>query len=271
MSGTWTLIGSPVRRPDDLRIGSNQSARAAGGGPARKIGWRANDSSLRTFERFQPTTAPVITPTMYATRTATTEGPGMAHSSQLAGCFSRGRQGCESGCHDSKVGEADRPAASPLVVQAQSPDAAHQTSGDRRRGKQSHDARQVQGARGRRRRRNRLVRRLVGEGIVTAYAKARHHQRCDYDFGCHQFALASPGGRRRQRRRMLGNGLNGRVRIALLGSAARGGCKGGGGTAAPAGRGIVTAGPGAASAASNWREVKSMSEKVRRKPRLLLP
>jgi hypothetical protein len=85
--GTWTLIASPVRRPDDLRVGSSQSARASGGGPARKIGWRANDSSLRTFERFQPTTAPVVTPTMYATRTASAEGPGMAHSSQLAGCF----------------------------------------------------------------------------------------------------------------------------------------------------------------------------------------
>jgi hypothetical protein len=48
-----------------------------------------------------------------------------------------------------------------------------------------------------------------------------HHQQCDYDFGCHQFALTSSGGRRRQRRQRLGNGLNGRVRIALLGSAAK--------------------------------------------------
>jgi hypothetical protein len=56
---------------------------------------------------------------------------------------------------------------------------------------------------------------------VTAHAKARHHQRCDHDFGCHPFALASPGGRRGQRRQRLGNGLNGRVRIAPLGSAAK--------------------------------------------------
>ena len=49
------------------------------------------------------------------------------------------------------------------------------------------------------------------------------------------------------------------------------GCKAGGGTRPPAGGEIVMAGPGAASAASNWREVKSISEKVRREPRLLLP
>jgi hypothetical protein len=49
------------------------------------------------------------------------------------------------------------------------------------------------------------------------------------------------------------------------------GCKAGGGTGAPAGGGIVTSAPGAASAASNRREVKGMSEKVRQDPSLLLP